>query len=39
MPAGESAYAQTGQWLPQITIDTIKKIGVALKGPMTTPVG
>jgi isocitrate dehydrogenase len=37
--AGEKAYSQTGQWLPKQTIDTIRKFGVALKGPLTTPIG
>ncbi len=37
--AGERAFKQTAQWLPQITLDLIKRRGVALKGPLTTPVG
>ncbi|MCJ7833737.1 MAG: isocitrate/isopropylmalate family dehydrogenase, partial [Deltaproteobacteria bacterium] len=37
--AGEKAYAQTGQWLPEKTLDTIRLNGLALKGPLTTPVG
>ncbi|TVQ59223.1 MAG: isocitrate/isopropylmalate dehydrogenase family protein [Phycisphaerales bacterium] len=37
--AGESALNQTGETLPQQTIDAIAMHGVALKGPCTTPVG
>ncbi|MGA7617738.1 MAG: isocitrate dehydrogenase (NADP(+)) [Thermoanaerobaculia bacterium] len=37
--AGEKAFNQTGQWLPQETLDTIEHYRVAIKGPLTTPVG
>ncbi len=37
--AGEKAYNQTGEWLPQDTLSTIKEYLVAIKGPLTTPVG
>jgi len=37
--AGEKAFKQTGQWMPQETLDAIKKYLVAIKGPLTTPVG
>jgi len=37
--AGEKAFAQTGEWLPQATLDTINEYLVAIKGPLTTPVG
>ena len=37
--AGEKAYAETGRWLPQATIDAIGEHVVAVKGPLTTPVG
>ena len=37
--AGEKAYKTTGQWLPQETLDAIKECVVAIKGPLTTPVG
>ena len=37
--AGEKAYNQTGEWLPEHTVETIKKYRVAIKGPLTTPVG
>lgn len=37
--AGEKAYQATGQWLPQSTLDAIQEHFVAIKGPLTTPVG
>jgi len=37
--AGETALKDAGELLPQKTIDSIKKNKVALKGPITTPVG
>ena len=37
--AGEKAYNATNEWLPQDTLDTIKKHFVAIKGPLTTPIG
>ena len=37
--AGEKAFKQTGEWLPQETLDIIKENLVAIKGPLTTPVG
>lgn len=37
--AGEKAYKELGVYLPQETIETIKDCVVALKGPLTTPVG
>ncbi|KYD17713.1 MAG: NADP-dependent isocitrate dehydrogenase [Caldibacillus debilis] len=37
--AGEKAFKQTGEWLPQETLDTIKEHIIAIKGPLTTPVG
>ncbi|HHW61408.1 MAG TPA: NADP-dependent isocitrate dehydrogenase [Syntrophomonadaceae bacterium] len=37
--AGEKAYKQTGEWLPEETIDTLREYLVAIKGPLTTPVG
>ena len=37
--AGEKAHAEYGEWLPQDTFDAIKHFRVALKGPLTTPVG
>ncbi len=37
--AGEKAYAQTNELLPQETIDALKNADVAIKGPLGTPVG
>ncbi len=37
--AGEKAYNRTGEWLPAETIDRIREYKVAIKGPLTTPVG
>ena len=37
--AGEKAYEATGEWLPQESIDAISNHLVAIKGPLTTPVG
>jgi len=37
--AGEKAYAATGEWLPQETLEAIQTHVVAIKGPLTTPVG
>lgn len=37
--AGEKAFKQTGDWLPQQTLDVIANQLVAIKGPLTTPVG
>ncbi|MEG1504154.1 MAG: NADP-dependent isocitrate dehydrogenase [Enterococcus sp.] len=37
--AGEKAFRQTGDWLPEETIQTIRKNKVAIKGPLTTPIG
>lgn len=37
--AGEKAYTQFGEWLPQDSVDAIKEFCVAIKGPLTTPVG
>lgn len=37
--AGEKAFEQTGEWLPQATLDLIHEYLVAIKGPLTTPVG
>jgi isocitrate dehydrogenase (NAD+) len=38
-PAGAMAIALEGSPLPQKTLDSIRKTGLALKGPTTTPVG
>lgn len=37
--AGEKAFKQTNNWLPQETLDIISECKVAIKGPLTTPVG
>ncbi len=37
--AGEKAFNQTGSWLPEATLEAIKRYRVAIKGPLTTPVG
>jgi len=37
--AGEKAFNQTGEWLPSETLDIIREHLVAIKGPLTTPVG
>ena len=39
LPAGEKSFAATGEWLPESTLQLIRKCVVAIKGPMTTPVG
>ena len=37
--AGEKAFRRTGSWLPEETVDAIREHIVAIKGPLTTPVG
>tara|TARA_B100000401_G_scaffold389973_1_gene295940 strand:- start:4549 stop:5775 length:1227 start_codon:yes stop_codon:yes gene_type:complete len=37
--AGEKAYNNTGDWLPQETLDIFQQYLVGIKGPLTTPVG
>ncbi len=37
--AGDKAFKQTGQWLPAETLEAIRHYLVALKGPLTTPIG
>jgi isocitrate dehydrogenase len=36
---GQKAFDQTGEWLPDATLDAIKEYLIAIKGPLTTPVG
>jgi isocitrate dehydrogenase len=36
---GEKGFAQTGEWLSEDALDSIREHAVAIKGPMTTPVG
>ena len=37
--AGEKAFNNTGEWLPEATLDAMKTGLVSIKGPLTTPVG
>jgi isocitrate dehydrogenase len=37
--AGEKAFNQTGNWLPDETLDAFRSLLVGIKGPLTTPVG
>lgn len=37
--AGEKAFNQTGNWLPDETLDVIRECLIAIKGPLTTPIG
>ncbi|HKK91603.1 MAG TPA: isocitrate dehydrogenase (NADP(+)) [Desulfobacteraceae bacterium] len=37
--AGEASFNSTGEWLPRETLEAIRKYRVAIKGPLTTPVG
>lgn len=37
--AGEKAFNQYGEWLPNDTLEAIREYIVAIKGPLTTPIG
>ena len=37
--AGEKAKDQHGEWLPDDTLEAVRDFKVAIKGPLTTPVG
>jgi isocitrate dehydrogenase len=37
--AGEKAFNETGDWLPQQTVDTFQEYLIGIKGPLTTPIG
>src|SRR5260370_11985929 len=37
--AGAEAFDKTGEYIPQVLYDSIEKNKVALKGPVTTPIG
>jgi isocitrate dehydrogenase len=37
--AGEKAFNQTGEWLPNETLELINEYLIAIKGPLTTPIG
>jgi isocitrate dehydrogenase len=39
LPVGEKGHQQTGQWLPDEALAAIEDHVVAIKGPLTTPVG
>jgi len=37
--AGEKAFKETGDWLPEETVEAFKEYLIGIKGPLTTPVG
>lgn len=37
--AGQKAFDKTGEWLPKETLEEIDKYKIAIKGPLTTPIG
>ncbi len=37
--AGEKAFNETGNWLPEETVEAFRKYFVGIKGPLTTPIG
>lgn len=37
--AGEKAFEQTGNWLPEETLEAVREYIIAIKGPLTTPIG
>jgi len=37
--AGQEAYDETGEWLPEKTVDAFRDHLIGIKGPLTTPVG
>ncbi len=37
--AGEKAFKQTGNWLPEETLEAFREYLVGIKGPLTTPIG
>jgi isocitrate dehydrogenase len=37
--AGQKAFDETGDWLPQETVDTFSEYLIGIKGPLTTPIG
>ena len=39
VPAGEKAKDTVGEWLPNDTLEAVRAHKVAIKGPLTTPVG
>ncbi|MFB4159822.1 NADP-dependent isocitrate dehydrogenase [Geomicrobium sp. JSM 1781026] len=36
---GGKAHDQTGEWLPEESLDAIREYLIAIKGPLTTPIG
>ena len=37
--AGEKAFNETGNWLPDETVETFREYLIGIKGPLTTPIG
>ena len=37
--AGQKSFDKFGSWLPDETLDAVRKYLVAIKGPLTTPIG
>ena len=37
--AGEKAFNETGEWLPEETVEAFRQYLVGIKGPLTTPIG
>ena len=37
--AGEKAFNQTGEWMPAESLEAVREFKIAIKGPLTTPVG
>jgi isocitrate dehydrogenase len=37
--AGEKAFNTTGEWMPAESLEAVREFKVAIKGPLTTPVG
>jgi isocitrate dehydrogenase len=37
--AGEKAFKQTGEWLPEATLQAFRDYLIGIKGPLTTPIG
>src|SRR3990172_6857898 len=37
--AGEKSYAMFQQWMPEETVEAVRAFRIAIKGPLTTPVG
>jgi isocitrate dehydrogenase len=37
--AGQKAFDTTGEWMPAESLDAVREFKIAIKGPLTTPVG